>query len=166
MTVTAPSVSITYGVCLRGRAGAVVTAERTEETRLVTGIERFGFSLEPMRRRLVQLREEHPDAIIALDAEGLGDALHELIGAPRPSRRFVLYGKRGLERQELTRTLLVGVTRRSFRFAADIEHAQAMQSALVSLSRRDPPEDGPGSELLVALSLALDPRRAPMPRIG
>lgn len=166
MTVAAPSVAITHGVCLRGRAGAIVTAERTDDVSLVTGIERFGFSLEPMRQRLEALRAADPEATIALDAEGLGDALHELIGAPRRSRRFVLYAKRGLERQELTRTLLVGTTRHSFRFVSGVDHAQAMQAALVSLSRRDPPEDGPGSELLVALSLALDPRRAPVPRIG
>lgn len=166
MTIAERVVTITHGVCLRGRAGAIVTAESDDEVQLVTSIERFGFALEPMRRRLSELREADPEATIALDGEGLGDALYELLDSPRRGRRFVLYARRGLERQELTRTLLVGVTRRAFRFAPGIEHAQAMQSALVSLTRRDPPEDGPGSELCIALSLALDPRRPPVPRIG
>jgi hypothetical protein len=97
---------------------------------------------------------------VVVDVEGLGDAVWELLGKPRPRRDWWLYDKHGHERQELTRVLLVAVERAEFTFAAGLAEEPAMRKALVSLTR-NVREDGPGSELAVALSLALDDHRPP-----
>jgi hypothetical protein len=109
------------------------------------------------------LHDADPAAAIVIDAEGIGDAVYELLGKPR--RPFRLYARHGIERQELTRSLVVGVSRRAFAFAPGLAEAEAMRNALAGVTR-DVREDGPGSELAVALSLALDDHRPSRPRIG
>jgi hypothetical protein len=157
-------VTITHAVVTRGHAGAIVTAERPDEGKqTVTAIERFPYETGPIVRRVLQLRESDPDCRITVDAEGLGDALWELLGKPR-RREWRLYDKHGLDREELTRTLLVAVDRDSFGFASGLAEATAMTKALVGLTR-SVREEGPGSELAVALSLALDDHHPRPPRI-
>jgi hypothetical protein len=69
----------------------------------------------------------------------------------------VLYAGRGLERQALVDELLVAVQEGRFHFAPGLEEQEAMSKALLSY-RRVIREDGLiGSELVVALLLALSP---------
>ena len=117
---------------------------------MCTAIERHPFDIEPVVDRVRELRDADPDCSVVIDAEGLGDAAWQLLDRPRRKRRFRLYEKHGIERAELTRELLVAVARKSIRFPADVPGADAMKSALLGLSR-DVREDGPGSELCVAL---------------
>ena len=153
-----------HAVVTRGHGGAIVTAEWPAEGRqTITAIERFPYDAGPIVRRVLRLKADDPDCFIVVDAEGLGDAVWELLDHPR-RRGWRLYEKHGLEREELTRVLLVAVERRSFAFAPGLGEEQAMKKALVSLTR-NPREDGPGSELAVALSLAIDDHRPPVPRI-
>ena len=115
----------------------------------------------PIVRRVQQLKADNPDCFVVVDAEGLGDAVWELLDQPRrPGWR--LYQKHGPEREELTRVLLVAVERRSFGFASG---RGAGNEEGPRWPHPQPREDGPGSELAVALSLAIDDHRPPAPRI-
>jgi hypothetical protein len=58
----------------------------------------------------------------------------------------------------------VAVARHAFAFAPGLAEAEAMKKALLGLTR-DVREDGPGSELAVALSLAIGARRPIVPRV-
>ena len=86
----------------------------------------------------------------------------QLLDRPR-KRGWRLYQKHGVERQELTRELLVGVARKSIHFKRGLREEDAMRKALLALNR-DVREDGPGSELCVAL-IALADRPRPKPRV-
>jgi hypothetical protein len=142
--------------------GAIVTAEHHPDERImVTGIERFGYVVEPIVARLTELSETTTPEAGVIDAEGLGDAVWELLDGPR--RPWQLYAKHGTERQALTRTLLVVVARDRLRFG-EVDEAEAMKRAMLALTR-DPREDGPGSDLTVALALAVGSFRKPPPRI-
>ena len=98
------------------------------------------------------------DLLVQVDPEHV---LHPL--ASDRERGWLLYDRHGIDRQELTRELLVAVARGAFRFAAGLAEAEAMKKALLGLTR-DVREDGPGSELCIALSLALR-RPPPKPRV-
>lgn len=157
-----------HAVVTRGTAGAIVSCLRgaiaDDDRPLIIRIERFPYAVEPIVERVREIRETDPACSIVIDKEGLGDALWELLGRPR-GRLWRLYDKRGIEREELTRVLLVAVAQRSFHFASRLSERSAMEKALLTLTR-NVREDGPGSELAVALSLALDDHRPPLPRIG
>jgi hypothetical protein len=72
-----------------------------------------------------------------------------------------LYTGRGLERQALVDELLVAIEEDRFHFAADLAEQAAMNNALLGY-RSQVGEDGLiGSELVVALLLAL----RPLPRV-
>lgn len=155
-----------HAAATRGKGSAIVTAHSADTERtVITAIERLPYDAGAVSRRLLELKAADPTARIVLDEEGLGDAVWELVGKPRRGQGWRLYARHGFEREELTRTLLVGVERASFGFASGLREADAMRKALVGLTR-NPREDGPGSELAVALSLALDDRRPPLPRVG
>lgn len=154
-----------HAVATRGSGGAIVSAEWPIDGRkLVTDIERFAYAAGPIVRRIRELRAADPDCPFVVDMEGLGDAVWELLDKPRRRSGWWLYDKHGHERQELTRVLLVAVERAEFTFAAALAEEPAMRKALVALTR-NVREDGPGSELAVALSLALDDHRPRPPRI-
>jgi hypothetical protein len=157
-------VIIRHAVVTRGSGGAIVSCLLMEDRTEIIAIERFPYAVEPIVERVKEIRLTDPPCSIVVDGEGLGDAIWELLGKPR-GRLWRLYDKHGIEREELTRTLLVAVAQQSFRFATGLWNIDAMKKALLTLTR-NVREDGPGSELAVALSLALDDHRPPLPRIG
>lgn len=147
---------IQVGVVLAEAGGAIVIAEHGRDGALVTGIERLPFSLDAMADRVEPMASSRPAPRIVIDAEGLGSALWRSL--PRVRGEWRLYADRGLERQKLVDALLVAVHRDQLHFAADLEHMEAMTRALVGY-RRQVREDGLiGSELVIALCLAI--RRA------
>jgi hypothetical protein len=94
-----------------------------------------------------------------------------LLGPPRDKHHWTLYTGRGFERQALVDELLVAEQQKRFHFAARLAEQEAMSKALLSY-RRQVREDGYiGSELVVALLLALIPPpvvyvRRPRPAYG
>jgi hypothetical protein len=96
-----------------------------------------------------------PETQVTIDHEGLGTALWIFLG--RPARPWQLYTGRGLDRQQLVDRLLVAIQGDRFHFAPGLAEQDAMTKAMVSY-RRQVREDGLiGSELVVALLLALTP---------
>lgn len=162
-----PQATTHHAVAVRGSGTGVVSASwPLEGIRQIVGIERFA-NLDAVVDRIRKLKATDPDCQIVIDAERGGDALWELLGH-RPRRRvrgWSLYEAHGRDRQELTRVLRVAFGRRSFTFAPGLREQQALNKALLHIER-DVNEEGPDSELAVALSLALDDHQPPRPRIG
>lgn len=149
------------GIVIVDRGAAIVTVERSEDDHLlVTGIERLPFDLAAVTARVRELVA--PDTHYVIDQEGLGSALWTVLrDERRPRRDWTLYEGRGLDRQGLVDALLVAVEEDRLRFAAGLDEQDAMSRALVTY-RRQVRDDGViGSELVVALLLALIPRPAP-----
>ncbi len=151
------------GIVIIDRGAAIVTVERADDDHLLcTGIERLPFDLGVVALRVRELIE--PGAYYVIDGEGLGAALWAVLKDVRDRRHWTLYEGRGLERQALVDALLVAVEQDRFRFAAGLDEQDTMSRALVTY-RRQVRDDGIiGSELVVALLLALVPR-APVPVI-
>ena len=148
------------------RGAAIVTVERTPADALVaTGIERLPFDLGAVTDRVRTLHaapEGQDDTRWVIDAEGLGNALWAVLGHADDHEHWQLYSGRGLERQALVDELLLAVQEDRFRFAAGLAEMDAMSRALTSY-RRVVRDDGLiGSELVVALLLAIIP---PKPEI-
>lgn len=150
-----------HGIVIEARGSAIVTVERSEEDRLLcTGIERLPFDLGAVAARVRDIAD--PEAFHVIDGEGLGSALWTVLeDIRRPRRQWRLYEARGLERQALVDTLLVAVEEDRFRFAAGLEEQPAMTEALMRYRRQVRDDGYIGSELVVALLLALI--RRPMP---
>jgi hypothetical protein len=144
------------GIVIADRGSAIVTAERDDENALlVTSIERLPFDLGAVTDRVYALKD--PEARHVIDAEGLGSALWAVLGSPDDEKHWQLYSGRGLERQALVDELLVAVQQDRFRFAAGLDEQPAMTKAMVNY-RRQVKEDGLiGSELVVAMLLAISP---------
>src|ERR1035437_9388634 len=144
------------GVVIADRGSAIVSVERSPDNALlVTGIERLPSDLGPVTERIWAFAE--PDARFVVDAEGLGSALWRVLGPPRDKHHWTLYTGRGFDRQALVDELLVAMQENRFHFAAGLAEQEAMSKALLSY-RRQIREDGViGSELVVALLLALIP---------
>jgi hypothetical protein len=163
------STSLYHGVSVRGQGGAIVTAEIDGGNRRITAIERFGLDVYIIAARVRELRTARPGCQVVVDADGPGSALFVLLGGrvefPNIHRGLHLYVKRGPERNELTTRLLVAVARRDFSIAPGLAHEDALRRALLGLTK-DVREDGPGSELAVALSLAVSSQPAGRPMIG
>jgi hypothetical protein len=149
------------GIVVIDRGAAIVTVERSDDDRLTcTGIERLPFDLSVVTARVRALIE--PEVRYVIDSEGLGQALWTLLRDDvRPRRLWTLYAGKGLERQALVDRLLIAVERDLFRFAADIPEQDAMNRALASYKRQVRDDGVIGSELVVALLLALIPRPSP-----
>ena len=144
------------GIVVADRGSAIVSVERSPENALlVVAIERLPFNLAAVTERVRGL--EDPEAWFVIDAEGLGSALWAVLGRPDDEQHWQLYAGRGLERQALVDELLVAVQESRFHFAPGLAEQAAMSKALLSY-RRQVREDGLiGSELVVALLLALIP---------
>jgi hypothetical protein len=144
------------GVVVADRGAAIVTVERSpEDALLVVGIERLPFDLGAVTKRVRSL--EDPKARFVIDAEGLGSALWAVLGRPDDADHWQLYAGRGLERQALVDELLVAMQQDRFHFAPGLDEQEAMSKALLGY-RRQVREDGLiGSELVVALLLAIIP---------
>lgn len=149
--------TIHRGVVIGGRGSAIVDVERDDDALLVTGIERAPFDLSAVADRLGEL----PDAdVLVVDAEGLGAALWAALGGA-DREGWSLYTGRGLERQALVDALVVAVHENRFHFAPALPEQAAMTKALTTY-RREVGADGQiGSELVVALLLAVMPPPEP-----
>jgi hypothetical protein len=143
------------GVVVADRGAAIVTVERSpEDALLVTGVVRLPFALAAVTDHV---RGLDPEARVVIDAEGLGSALWGVLGRPDDAEHWQLYAGRGIERQALVDELLVAMQQDRFHFAAGLHEQEAMSKALLGY-RRQVHEDGLiGSELVVALLLALIP---------
>jgi hypothetical protein len=143
------------GVVVVDHGSAIVSVERSPDADLVvTAIERLPFDLGAVTARIVA---EDFETRFIIDAEGLGSALWAVLGRPRDKHHWTLYAGRGIERQALVDELLVAMQEARFHFAAGLAEQEAMSKALLSY-RRQVREDGYiGSELVVALLLALIP---------
>ena len=144
------------GVVVADSGAAIVTVERDEDNALLcTAIERLPFDLAEVIERVETL--DDPDLNFMIDSDGLGSALWTFLGGPGNAQHFQLYTGRGLERQALVDELLVAIAEGRFHFASAIPEQPAMSKAMVSY-RRQVKDDGViGSELVVALLLALRP---------
>lgn len=144
------------GITAAERGSAIVAVDRdSDDALLVVGIERLPFSLAAVTERVRAL--DDPEARFIVDAEGLGSALWAVLGHPADARHWQLYSGRGLERQALVDELLVAMQEERFHFTPGLAEQGAMSKALLSY-RRQVREDGLiGSELVVALLLALIP---------
>lgn len=151
------------GVVIVDRGAAVVTVERDQANELLcTNIERLPFDLAAVSGRVQSV---DTDTRVVIDAEGLGSALWGVLGRPAKDRRFTLYAGRGVERQALVDELLVAVQEGRFHFAPDLAEQPAMSKALVSYRREVKADGFIGSELVVALLLAITPPPKPRPKL-
>lgn len=142
------------GVVIADRGAAIVTVERDKDDALLcSDIERLPFDLAAVTDRVLAL--DDPEVHFVIDGEGLGRALWTVVGGPADPYHWQLYLGRGLERQALVDELLVAIQEGRFHFAPALAEQPAMSKAMVSY-RRQIKEDGLiGSELVVALLLAM-----------
>jgi hypothetical protein len=146
------------GISVVDHGSAIVSVERSDQDELLaTAIERLPFELDPVAERVRELDAEHPEAQFVIDGVGLGSALWTAAQGPAKTPRWQLYAGRGVERQQLVDQLLVAIHQRRFHFVAGLAEQEAMTKALLTY-RREVRDDGDiGSELVVALLLALVP---------
>ena len=122
---------------------------------LATDIQRLPFDVSAVAKRLREMDE--PDTAFHIDADGLGAALWTVLDGPSNPQHWQLYSGRGLERQSLVDELVVVIEQGRFHFAPRLVEQDAMSKGLVGY-RRQVKEDGLiGSELVVALLLAIRP---------
>lgn len=165
---------IQVGVTIHGTGSGIVVADQDDDGALVTGIESLPFDVDVVADRVRAVAGENPAAQVVVDGDGLGEALWTILfpdtrtfrggpaararlrdGSPRAWR----YTDRGIERQRLVNVLVVAMNQRRIHFAAGLAGMEAMTNALVSY-RREVKEDGlVGPELVVALCLAVLPRK-------
>ena len=144
------------GVVVADRGSAIVSVDRSDAGALVvSGIERLPFDLKSATKRVQELCD--PSTRFVIDAEGLGSALWAVLGHPRDKKHWALYIGRGFERQALVDELLVAVQQSRFHFAAGLAEQEAMNKALVGYHRQVREDGVIGSELVVALLLAVIP---------
>lgn len=144
------------GVVITDRGSAIVAVDRGEgDALLVTAIERLPFSLAAVTARVREL--DDPAVRFVIDAEGLGSALWGVLGRPEDAEHWALYSGRGLERQALVDELLVATQEGRFHFAPGLAVQDAMTRALLGYHRQVREDGVVGSELVVALLLALIP---------
>ncbi len=145
-----------YGVVIADHGAAIVTVERDDQdAHLVTDIERLPFDLTAVVRRVRELDE--PDVRFVIDGEGIGVALWDIVDGREDRNHWQLYTGRGLERQALVDELLIAIEEGRFHFAPSLTEQPAMSKAMVGF-RRTVKEDGLiGSELVVAMLLAIRP---------
>lgn len=154
------------GVSIAAAGAAIVHVDHGDDEALVcTAIERVGFDLSAVANRVTELDAELAEVRFVIDAEALGGALWQALGPPEDAERWQLYAGRGIERQALVDGLLVAIHEGRFHFAPNLVEQAAMSKAIVSY-RREVREDGViGSELVVALLLALTPA-PPVPTVA
>jgi hypothetical protein len=152
-----------HGVAIRAHGGAIVTCALTDDgTRTITNIVRLPLDLSAVVAQ-VQAFADDPAASFIIDCEGPGAALRQTLRREH-QRGWRWYDKHGAERQEITTDLLVAFHERTFHFAHALAEQEAMTRALQSW-RRETREEGPDSELVVALRHALVGRPPAVPRI-
>jgi hypothetical protein len=157
------------GIVIADCGAAIVTVVRSPADALIaTGIERLPFDLGAVVDRVRALdaapgTQDDPEVLYVIDSNGVGSALWAVLGHQDDPEHWRLYTGRGLERQALVDELLVAIELDRFRFASGLAEQEAMSKALVGY-RRQVRDDGViGSELVVALLLALIPPTPPAP---
>jgi hypothetical protein len=151
------------GIVIADHGSAIVHVEHDGTELLVTAVERLPFSLTPVADRVQELDREIVEARFVVDADSLGAALWAVLGPPDDEDRWQLYTGRGVERQRLVDGLLVAIHDGRFHFAPNLPEQEAMTKALQGY-RRQVRDDGViGSELVVALLLAIIPAPEPTP---
>ena len=157
-----------YSVAAVESGTAIITSlQDVEDCLEVIAIERLPAGLDPAAR---WLREAIPDLYaldrwtrVIIDAAGLGQSLWDHLQVQH-RRSWVLFAKRGRDRQELVNALLVAEQERRIHIRPS-PHGDAMRRALLAY-RRTVGEDGVlGGELVVALALVVARRRPVPPRI-
>jgi hypothetical protein len=148
------------GVVIRDSGAAIVTVSRRPADDVVIDIERLPFDVEEVAARVDTTATATKDSRFIIDAEGLGSALWTIVAPTSRSERWRLYSGKGLERQGLVDQLVVAIHDQTLHFAADLVQQEPMTKALLSY-RRQVREDGLiGSELVIALCLAISkPKR-------
>jgi hypothetical protein len=151
------------GVVIRDGGAAIVTVTRKPADDVVVDIERLPFDVDVVAARVGTAAAASKDSRVIVDAEGLGNALWAIV-APKPrGERWHLYSGRGLERQVLVDQLVVAMHDASVHFAPGLLAQEPMTKALLGY-RRQVREDGLiGSELVIALCLAIS---KPPPKLG
>ena len=147
---------------VRGHGFAIATVLRSGRGAQLVGMERGPFRVGPFTDRLRAIAAEHPCTSFTIDADGLGMASWGLLFPGVRGfrvRRWKLYTGRGEERRKLTDLLVVAVAGHALAVVPDLREREALERALLEATR-DPKEDGPGSELAIALALALRDRPA------
>ena len=146
------------GVVIASAGSALVHVDHgPDEALLTTAIERLPFDLGAVANRVRQLDDEIAEVRFVIDGEGVGGALWQALGPPKDAKRWTLYSGRGVERQALVNGLLVAIFDGLFHFAPGLAEQAAMSKAIVSYRREVQADGAIGSELVVALLLALIP---------
>lgn len=170
--------SVQVGVRIDERGAAIVTAEHDAEGGvLVVAIEQLPFDVDATADRLADLLDQLDRPQFVLDSDAVGEALwgvlfdeeREVRGMIATRERHkdnapvgVLYQGQGKDRQELATDLVMATSRKTLHFAPDLPLMDRMVDALAGY-RRQVKEDGLiGSELVVALALAIQPRLLPV----
>lgn len=159
--------------------GAIVTVEHPADGGfLVTGIEALPMSVANLGQRVGELVVAHPDAQLVVDGKGIGSALWDvLVGEEHEVRDRIasrlqlpadgaplawLYEGLGIERQLLVNQLVTADATDQIHEAAGLANLEAMHKALVSYNPTVREDGEFGTELVVALCLALTPRLTPI----
>ena len=150
------------GVVIREGGAAIVTVDHDKaDNCIVSAIEIHPFNPEVLAERVADLNDAEPkDSQFIIDADSLGNALWTILGPdPRKDKlRFRLYEERGLVRQALVDSLVVAIARDALHFRAGLAVQEAMNRALLSYKRTVREDGEVGTELVVALCLAVLPR--------
>jgi hypothetical protein len=154
------------GVVIRDAGSAIVTVNHSRnEDCVVTGIETLPYNPEALAERVADLDESaSKDSQFVIDGDSLGNALWKILG-PDPvkdKQRFRLYAERGLVRQALVDSLVVAMARDGLHFKSRIPAQAVMNKALLSYKRTVREDGEVGTELVVALCLAVLPRVRPI----
>jgi hypothetical protein len=155
-----------HGCSVNAKTAAIVSVQhRDDGLVVVTAIRPMKADLKAVKASLEALQLELRDSI-TIDASGLGSALWGGLERPERRRGWTLATETGRDRQRIVDPLVAAVhVLDRLRFAAGLDHQDAMSRALASY-RREVAEDGLiGSELVIALALAVRAKPRPMPRV-
>lgn len=143
-----------HGCSVNAKAAALIAVQHHDDGRLVVvAIDAGPPDLKALTAAIEAIEGE--DDRIVIDAAGLGSALWEALGPP-DDERLRLAAERGIERQRIVDPLVAAISvADSLRFAPKLEHQDAMNRALIAFRREVDETGNIGSELVIALALAV-----------
>jgi hypothetical protein len=158
-----PVSGVMHGVCLGPEGGAIATAETRDGIPTVTGLHRFGASLEPIAAAVRSMLAADPGCRVVVDRGLRGRELLDQIGTVEPRRRLQVFDAQAEDRRyEIGGRLSHAIEAGKVRIRGNLREAPALRKAVAEASRADA---GDRVEL-VAVALAVIDRRPPIPRIG
>lgn len=158
-----PDSGVTHGVCLGPEGGAIATAELREGLPTVTGLHRYGASLEPIAAAVRRLLATDPGCRVVVDRGLRGRELIDQIGTVEPRRRLQVFDAAADDRRyEIGGRLSHAIESGKVRIRGNLLEGPALRKAVSEASRADA---GDRVEL-VAVALAVINRTRPRPRIG